>query len=164
MSPTTTGRLVRTDVGRDLVLERVLPGSLDDAWASITESDRLARWYCSWTGEPRVGATVRLTLVAEEGNPTSDAEILACEPPTHLAVKTHDEGGDWYLEATLAAVDNDHTRLRFVHHLEDDANPEEIGPGWEYYLDRLVAATTDAPLPDFDDYWPNLAAAYAADA
>ena len=81
MTPTPTGQVIPTASGRDLVLERILPGSIDDAWASITESDRLARWFCTWTGEARVGATVELSLVAEEGDATSQAEITACEPP-----------------------------------------------------------------------------------
>jgi uncharacterized protein YndB with AHSA1/START domain len=161
MSPTPTGRVLATADGRDLVLERDLPGSIEDAWASITESERLARWYCSWTGEPRVGATVQLTLVGEDSDATSPAEIVACEPPNHLAVSTHDESGSWRLEATLTPIDPNRTRLRFVHHLDPEANAEEIGPGWEYYLDRLMATWTDAPPPDWDDYWPSLAAAYA---
>ncbi|HEU4907663.1 MAG TPA: SRPBCC family protein [Propionibacteriaceae bacterium] len=160
MTPTPTGRVIPTATGRDLVLERILPGSIDDAWASITESDRLSRWFCTWTGEPRVGATVELTLVAEEGDATSQAEILACEPPIHLAVSTHDQGGAWLLEVTLTPIDSEHTRLRFVHHLDEAANSEEIGPGWEYYLDRLVAAMNGNRMPDFDDYWPSLASAY----
>jgi uncharacterized protein YndB with AHSA1/START domain len=161
MTPTPTGRVIPMATGRDLVLERILPGSIDDAWASITESDRLARWFCTWTGEPRVGATVELTLVAEEGDATSSAEILACEPPTHLAVSTHDQGGAWLLEVTLTPIDSEHTGLRFVHHLDEAANSEEIGPGWEYYLDRLVAAMNANPMPNWDDYWPTLASAYA---
>jgi uncharacterized protein YndB with AHSA1/START domain len=162
MTPTPTGRVIPTTAtGRDLVLERILPGSIDDAWASITESDRLARWFCTWTGEPRVGGTVELTLVAEEGDATSHAEILACEPPTHLAVSTNDPGGAWLLEVTLTPIDSEHTGLRFVHHLDEEANSEEIGPGWEYYLDALAAAMNDNPMPDFDDYWPSLASAYA---
>ena len=56
---TPTGQVVPTATGRDLVLERTLPGSIDDAWASITEPDRLARWFCTWTGEPQVGATLK---------------------------------------------------------------------------------------------------------
>ena len=88
MTPTATGRVIPTATGRDLVLERILPGPIDDAWASITDSDRLARWFCTWTGEARVGASVELMLVAEEGDATSQAEIVACEPPTHLAVST----------------------------------------------------------------------------
>ncbi len=160
-TPTPSGRLTRTAAGRDLVLERELPGSVDDAWASITESDRLARWFCTWTGEARVGGTVELTMVAEEGDATSEAEILACEPPTHLAVSTHAPEGAWRLEATLTPIDADHTRLRFVHHLDDRTNSEEVGPGWEYYLDRLLAALNGGPMPDFADYWPSLASAYA---
>ena len=161
MTPTSTGSVTATETGRDLVLERVLPGSLDDAWASITESDRLGRWFCTWTGKPGVGATLELTMVAEEGDATSQAEIVACEPPVHLAVSTHDQAGDWFLEATLTAVDATHTRLRFVHHLDAAANPEEVGPGWEYYLDRLIAAMNGDAMPDWDDYWPALAPAYA---
>jgi uncharacterized protein YndB with AHSA1/START domain len=161
MTPTPTGQVIPTAIGRDLVLERVLPGSVDDAWASITESDRLARWFCTWTGEPRVGATLELTLVAEEGDAKSQAEILACEPPTHLVVSTHDQGGTWLLEATLTPIDSNHTRLRFVHHLDEGVKSEEVGPGWEYYLDALVAAMDGNPMPSFDDYWPSLASAYA---
>lgn len=161
MTPTPTGRVVSTTNGRDLVLERVLPGSIDEAWASITESARLARWFCTWTGEARVGATLELTMVAEEGDATSEAEILACEPPTHLLVNTRDQGGNWLLEATLTPVDSSHTRLHFVHHLDEEANPEEVGPGWEYYLDRLLAAMSSTPLPEFDDYWPSMSSAYA---
>ena len=159
MTPTPTGQVIPTANGRDLVLERVLPGSIDDAWASITESERLGRWFCTWTGEPRVGATLELTLVAEEGDAKSQAEILACEPPTHLAVST--QGGLWLLEATLTPIDSDHARLRFVHHLNEEDKSEEVGPGWEYYLDSLAAAMTGSPVPDFNDYWPSLASAYA---
>jgi uncharacterized protein YndB with AHSA1/START domain len=161
MTRSTIGLVVPTTTGRDLVLERVLPGSIDDGWASITESDRLARWFCTWTGDPRVGGTVELKLVAEEGDATAQAEILACQPPTHLAVSTHDQAGTWLLEATLTPIDASHTRLRFVHHLEEKDNVKEVGPGWEYYLDALVAAMNDNPMPDWDDYWPSLSSAYA---
>lgn len=160
MITTPTGQVVPTATGRDLVLDRVLPGSLDDAWASITESERLGRWFCTWTGEARVGGSVELSFVAEEGDATSQAEILACEPPNHLLVSTQDQGGTWLLEVTLTRVDSDRTRLRFVHHLDEAARPGEIGPGWEYYLDRLVAALDGSPMPDFDDYYPSLAPAY----
>ena len=30
----------------------------------------------------------------------------------------------------------------------------EIGPGWEYYLNMLVAARDGSPEPDFDAYFP----------
>jgi hypothetical protein len=41
-----------------------------------------------------------------------------------------------------------------VQHLDSVDGIAEIGPGWEYYLDMLVAARDGAPLPSFDDYYP----------
>jgi hypothetical protein len=61
----------------------------------------------------------------------------------------------------LTPIDSDRTHLRFVHHLNEEAKSEEIGPGWEYYLDRLGAAMSGNSMPDWDDYWPSLASAYA---
>ena len=95
------------------------------------------------------------------GPTSADALRAACEPPTHLAVTTQDEAGTWRLEATLTPVDADHTRLRFVHHLEDGDNASEVGPGWEYYLATLESAMAGGPRPEWDDYWPRLSAAYA---
>ena len=99
MSPTPNGEVRHTGEGRDLVLVRELPGSIADAWASLTESERTGRWFASWTGDGRVGGAITLTLVAEEGSPTADATIEACEPPSRLAVRTEDASGSWELEA-----------------------------------------------------------------
>ncbi|WP_211590177.1 hypothetical protein [Microbispora sp. H11081] len=37
----------------------------------------------------------------------------------------------------------------------------EIGPGWEYYLDMLVAARDGSPRPDFAAYYPEMRPYYA---
>ncbi|HEY5980706.1 MAG TPA: SRPBCC family protein [Microlunatus sp.] len=161
MSPTPTGEVRRTPAGRDLVLVRDLAGSIDDAWASLTDSERTGRWFASWTGDGRVGGAITLTLVAEEGTPTSQATIEACEPPTRLAVRAEDAAGGWELEAILEPLSSNRTRLTFVHHLADADRAEQIGPGWEYYLDRLLASRADGPMPVFDDYWPSMGPYYA---
>ena len=44
--------------------------------------------------------------------------------------------------------------------LEPGAPLGAVGPGWEYYLDMLVASRAGEPLPDFDDYYPAQAAYY----
>ena len=162
MSPTPTGEVRRTAAGRDLILIRDLPGSIEDAWASLTESERTGRWFASWTGEGRVGGTITLTLVAEDGAPTSEATIEACERPTRLAVRTEDASGSWELEAHLEPLGPERTRLTFVHHLSASDQAEQIGPGWEFYLDRLDASRTERPMPDFGDYWPSMGPYYAA--
>ena len=40
--------------------------------------------------------------------------------------------------------------------MSDPAVAADVGPGWDYYLDRLVAAETggDVAAVDFTDYHP----------
>lgn len=151
--PIPTGRLVPTADGVDLVLTRNLPGSIDDAWASITEPDRTARWIGRWEGEGAVGATIKLQLGFEEATPWSDVKITECAAPHRLRVLTIDDHGSWDVTLELSSAD-DHAELRFVMHHVDPAAAGEIGPGWEFYLDQLLASVTGAPLPDFADYFP----------
>lgn len=92
-------------------------------------------------------------MVYEEQAPWLDLLIEACDPPKRLAVSAIDESGTWRMELLLAEA-NGSTELRLVHHLDTEDGLGEVGPGWEYYLDMLVAARDDSPRPDFDDYYP----------
>jgi uncharacterized protein YndB with AHSA1/START domain len=159
MSPTPTGRLLHGDDGRDLVLTRKFRADIEDVWASITESERTARWFASWTGDAGPGKTIRQKLMFEEGQPESDLHIDACEPPRHLAVSAVDDYGSWRLEARLHETDGI-TTLTFIQHLDDSADPGMVGPGWEYYLDLLVSSREGTPQPAFDDYFPAQQAYY----
>jgi uncharacterized protein YndB with AHSA1/START domain len=158
MTPQPTGRVVATGSGVDLVLDRRIRGSVTDVWASITESERTARWFGQWEGDARAGATIRVQMGFEEGGPWSEVLIESCTPPTHLALIM---GGDWHLELTLHA-EADHTRLTFIQHRPDSAGVGEIGPGWEYYLDNLLASREGSALPAFDDYYPSQQQHYEA--
>lgn len=153
MNPTPTGRVLQTEHGRDLVLTRKFTAPIDDVWASITESERTARWFVSWSGDARPGATITCRMEMEEGQPESQMTIDACEPPHHLAVTSTDEYGTWRLEARLHEAGGV-TTLELVQHVGDDVNLGEVGPGWEYYLDMLVASRDGTPRPNFDDYYP----------
>lgn len=153
MTPQPTGRLVRTDDGRDLILTRTFRADIDDVWASITESERTARWFASWSGDGAVGATIHYRLMFEEGTPEAEMRIDACEPPHRLAVSTIDEHGSWRLEARLRQS-GEITTLELVHHLDEDTDVGSTGPGWEYYLDLLIASRDGTAQPNFDDYYP----------
>ncbi len=156
MNPTPTGRLLRTVGGRDLVLTRTFCAPIEDVWASITEPERTARWFGPWSGEPGPGRTIHFTMAFEEGasaEHTMEMTIVACDAPRHLAVHSEDEHGSWQLEAHLSEADGV-TELRFTHHLDDRANVGDLGPGWEYYLDKLVASREGRPAPGFDAYYP----------
>lgn len=149
-----TGRLE----GNDLVLTRRFEAPIEDVWTSLTKSESTARWYGSWTGTPGTGNTIKVKLLFEQGAPESEAHIDACEPPRRLALSTT---GQWgvKLELTLTQTGSV-TELRFVHHLDDRQLAKDMGPGWEYYLDNLVAARAGEKLPTFEEYYPSMQSHY----
>jgi uncharacterized protein YndB with AHSA1/START domain len=153
MKPLPTGKLIRTPKGFDLILTRTLRAPVEDVWASVTESERTARWFGPWEGEAAPGNTVKLQMVHEEGRPWCDLNIEACERPNRLAVSMVDSAGTWRMEALLTETAGT-TELRLVQHLDTEQGITGSGPGWEYYLDMLIASREGEPLPSFDDYYP----------
>jgi hypothetical protein len=98
-------------------------------------------------------------MLHEQGQPWTNVTIEQCEAPRHLVVTTRDAAGEWRIELTLSQT-GETTELRFVHHLSDPKLAGDAGPGWEYYLDMLVAARAGEALPSFEDYYPALRAYY----
>ena len=82
-------------------------------------------------------------------------------PPTGR--REERDGSQWQLELDLVEADGV-TTLTFGQVMSDPAAASDIGPGWECYLDRLVAAETggDVGAVDFDDYYPSQSAHYTA--
>lgn len=159
MTPTPNGRLGGSADHPELHLQRVFQAPVADVWASVTEPERTALWFADWSGDAAPGATVRMRLVHEEGQPESDDRILACEPPHRLEVVAEDEAGRWHLELRLTEQ-ADSTTLTLVHHVEPGEDLTTTGPGWEYYLDHLVASREGSAPPDFTDYYPGTAEYY----
>ncbi|MFF5081261.1 SRPBCC family protein [Actinoplanes sp. NPDC000266] len=151
MSPTPTGRLF----GEELVLTRAFHAPVDDVWTSLTDPVRTARWFGPWKGDAAPGAAIQVQLVQEEGQPWTDMTIDACEPPRRLALSSVDEHGSWLLDMVLTETEGV-TELRFTQRLIDTGNVGEVGPGWEFYLDALVASRDGTPMPDFNDYYPSM--------
>ncbi|MBG6239858.1 uncharacterized protein YndB with AHSA1/START domain [Mycetocola sp. CAN_C7] len=152
--PEATGHVTAVDAGTfDLILTRTFETPAADLWASLTDPSRTAAWLGPWRGEPRVGETIELQMAFEEGDAWSSVRIDHCDAPKRIAVTVLNESGDWALGARLDEGDGG-TRLTFIHHLDDPALAEYSGPGWEYYLDNLVAVRAGTPLPDFADYYP----------
>jgi uncharacterized protein YndB with AHSA1/START domain len=155
MTPQPTGHVH----GNELTLVRTFRASIEDVWTSVTASDSTARWIGSWEGDAAPGNTVRLKMLFEEGESWTNVRIDTCEAPRHLIVTTKDDYGEWRLEFTLTQH-GEETELRFVHHLSDRKLAGGAGPGWEYYLDMLVAAREGTARPVFEDYYPAQKAYY----
>lgn len=146
---TVTGAFDRAQ--RTLVLRRQFTAPIDGVWASIVESDRLSRWFGTWSGDPSTG-TVSVTMNAEaEPMPPAPFEIQVCEPPRLLSVSATDDYGTWRLEAELTEADG-MTTLVLTQRDVDPGTVAETGPGWEWYLDRLVAAVHDGRMPTLEDF------------
>ena len=154
--PNPTGRR-ETRHGRDgIVLARTFRAPIEDVWAAVTESERLARWIGTWSGDPSSGS-VEFGMNAEGDDVEEETfTIDRCEPPHLLAVSSpagETETFDLLLELT---EDAGTTTLSFSQAMTDPELAANMGPGWEYYLDRLVAAEAgdDVAAVSFDDYHP----------
>lgn len=137
-----TGR-PETRKGQDyLVLTRTFAASVDDVWAAITEPERLGRWFGTWTGDPATGQ-VRVRWDFEEEMADETYAIDACEAPHHLRLHNVNEDPSqvWTLDLRLRE-EAGRTVLDFAQVLNPQLPVTDVGPGWEYYLDRLADSIT----------------------
>ncbi len=147
--PQPTGRIH----GKDLVLSRRFHASIEDVWTSITDPSSTARWFGRWEGTPGVGNEIRVQMGFEDGQPWLTKKIEACEAPRRLVLDSVGSAFTSRLELGLKPT-ADGCELEFIHHNIDSARVGEVGPGWEYYLDALVASRGGAARPEFDAYYP----------
>lgn len=133
-----------------LVVTRHYPAPIDDVWASITESSRLGRWFGTWTGDLSTGS-VLVDMTAEGAGEPARYDIDACEPPRLLTVTARNGGETWTITVELTADDaGTSLELRQANISLDSL--AEVGPGWEWYLDRLLGALNDTKIPTVDDF------------
>ncbi|HEX5986642.1 MAG TPA: SRPBCC domain-containing protein [Nocardioides sp.] len=162
MTPTTSGRRDEREAGW-VVLPRTFRMPRDEVWKAITEPERLERWIGTWSGDPAEGrVSFRMTAEGED-IPANDYVITGCRPTEHLGLEADAAGMHFELRLDLSEEDGV-TTLLFAQRMSDPEVASSVGPGWEYYLDRLVAAETGGDVADvkWDDYYPALADDYRA--
>lgn len=142
---------------------RTFAAPIEDVWAAVTEPGRLERWIGTWSGDPASGEVAfRMTAEGEDA-PEERFQIDVCEPPRRLVTRSRsgDDPTVWQLELDLAEADGV-TTLTFAQVMADADLAENVGPGWDYYLDRLVAAEAGQPVSGivWDDYYPAQAGFY----
>ena len=154
MTIPATGHVVRNGSGQDIVIERTFRAPVGDVWASIVEPGRMNRWIGTWSGEAGEGKHVYFTMTAEKGATPEDVLIHGGDAPRHLEVESFQAGTSWRMTVDLTEA-NGVTTLVF-HQVVDlaDEGAGSYGPGWEYYLDRLVAVHENTPFASWDDYYP----------
>jgi uncharacterized protein YndB with AHSA1/START domain len=164
MSRTATGRRERRDGVDWIVMERRFAAGAEDVWAALTDPDRMRRWIGTWTGDPADGHVSFLMLAEGDDVAAETMWIEERDAPHRLRLRSQVPGEDevWRIEVDLLKRDGA-TTLRFAQDVPRAGLAESVGPGWEYYLDRLVAAETggNAEAVDWDTYYPALSPAYA---
>jgi len=158
-----TGYLSTGPVWPELIITRSIPHVIDAVWNQITDPELLDTWYGTFAGEPESG-TVTVTTHEAPDTPGT-ARIDHCEAPHALAVTLGSPAGEWALSVTLSA-EGDETDLEFRQRLDGiEHEARDLGPGWEYYLDRLVVALDgeDVDALSWDDYHPALCEHYGSE-
>ncbi|WP_022886836.1 SRPBCC domain-containing protein [Glaciibacter superstes] len=152
MSAKPTGRLAHREDGLYLMVDRLFAAPIADVWASLTRPAELEKWVGTYTGSPSTGA-VKFRMSAEEGADWEYVSILECRAP-HRFAGDFGQGDDaWRVMFHLVEGDG-MTTLTFGQRLRSAAEASTVGPGWDYYLDRLVAARARRPLPEWEHYYP----------
>jgi uncharacterized protein YndB with AHSA1/START domain len=157
MTSTPTGRRETRDGTSYVVFTRTFAAPIEDVWAAVTEPERLVRWIGTWSGDPASGSVAFRMTAEGEDVAEQDYLIDVCEPPRRLVTRSRigDDPFVWQLELDLAESDGV-TTLTFGQVMADPDMAENVGPGWDYYLDRLVAAEAGRDVAEvtWGDYYP----------
>lgn len=154
MSIPATGRIVPNGSGQDIVIERTFRAPITDVWNNIVEPGRMNRWIGTWSGEAGAGKRVQFTMTAEDDATPEDVLIHGCDAPRHLDVESFQGETSWRMTLDLAESDGV-TTLVFRQGIDvRNEGASSYGPGWEYYLDRLVAVHEGTTFASWDDYYP----------
>lgn len=156
MTAPPTDQLARRETrgtAQHLVFRRTFAAPVDDVWAACTEPSRMERWVGTWTGDPASGEVVFRMTAEGEGAGEEVWLVEVCEPPRRFVVRSREsypfsEDGSgpevpWELTLELAESDGV-TMLTFTQVVPEGRLGGEVvssvGPGWDYYLDRLVTS------------------------
>lgn len=143
--------------GRRLVLHRYYPDPVDEVWRALTDSERLGRWFGTYTGRGGPGGSVELTVTGEvdaggEVAAPVTVRVLECDEPWRLVVDIPEGDRSWRIVMGLTEEPGG-TAMRFEQlHLPEEMDPADLEAGWRWYLDRLTASLHDEPMPAWEHY------------
>jgi len=162
-----TGHCEDRDGTAYVVFVRTFAAPIADVWAAVTESDRLVRWIGRWTGDPASGSVTFFMTAESPDAPAETILIDECTEPSRLVMRSarpDDKSEVWSWQLDLSEADGV-TTLAFAQEVVNVDLAESVGPGWDYYLDRMVVAEAggDPGVIDFDAYYPGFAAYYRAE-
>lgn len=148
------GRLVVGERGRELEIDRIFSVGIDRLWTAVTNSEQLAGWIGRWDGDPETGEVTFYMTAEGDDIPGAPTKISSCIPPFRYSVQVDTDPASWQIQVELSeAVHGSQLRFRQVI---DGTELENVGPGWEFYLDRLgtFLIGEDVRQVNWQEYYP----------
>jgi len=163
----------------EIRFQRLLPGSIERAWAYLTDPEKRGRWLAAGPMELRVGGPVTLQwnhaaiTPHQESVPDKYKEMCArgadthgrvtrCEPPKVLAY-TWEEGEGKFSEVTFELTAQAGKTLLVLTHrkLGDNRNALlSVAAGWHTHIAIMLAKLEGAAPPPFWSTHSQLEAEY----
>jgi uncharacterized protein YndB with AHSA1/START domain len=171
VSITQEAAMGRFSSGDSVVLERVLPGTVEQVWRYLTEPSHLKLWLAGGTVDLRVGGKLKLDfdLIECPGRETVhgllEGTITALDPPRLLTYTWGESGsrrnGDPDSVVSFALKpEGGETRLTLTHTRIQKKDLTGIGAGWHVHLDVLVDRLNGKAPGHFMDAWQVLEPRY----
>lgn len=159
-TPIPTGKLAHGTESPELQFEREFNLPIDTVWDAMTRSDELSKWIGRWDGDPSSGQVAFYMTAESEDAEAETVTIRECDRPHRFAADTSVGEGAWHLRFELRS-EGTTTVLLFAQVVENEPLGS-VGPGWDYYLDRLAASLggNDVTAVDWDDYYPSMSRYY----
>ncbi|WP_139415503.1 SRPBCC family protein [Agromyces laixinhei] len=158
MTARPTGHYVLKDDGLYLQFDRLFHAPIEDVWFSLTNPNAMRAWIGTYTGSPATGG-VRFRMETEGEGEWQNVSILECAPP-HRFVADSGSGPTGIRLFCHLLEGGGMTTLTLGQRLHDPSEAADMGPGWDFYLDRLAAARAGTPQPAWETYYPAFAPHY----
>lgn len=158
MSAKPTGRFAHRADGLYLLLDRLFAAPIADVWFSLTNPHEMEKWIGTYTGQPSTGG-VKFRMTSEPEAEWEYVSILECDAPHRFLAEAR-EGVDKMRVFCHLREAGGMTTLTLGQRMHDASEATTMGPGWDYYLDRLIAARARTPLPEWEHYYPAHAGYY----
>lgn len=162
--PTPAGTITVNGEHVTLAYERHLPYSVEAVWAALTEPEQRAAWFGPTAIDAREGGTIEMV---SEGPPAPrerrhmTGRILVWDPPYVLEHEWKQQSVGESVVRYELVPDGDTTILRFTHQGLHTRDARGYAPGAHAFLDRLAAFLDGSEIPDWQERYADVQAAYA---
>ena len=152
-----TGHYTHKADGLYLQFDRLFHSPIEEVWYTLTNPTAMQAWIGTYTGTPSTGG-VRFRMSGDDAE-WQNTTILECQAPYRFHVDIGEGPTAVRVHCHLREAGG-MTTLTLAQRLASSDDAANVGPGWDYYLDRFAAVRAGRELPEWSGYDPGLVATY----